>query len=448
MAGLRHHDRTRIGLIVGLFGHVGGEGRIAGDLADGGAHLVDGGGDLDGAIPLGGTVVLGQLGLGGHLVGGGGELAGVARHLLDGAVDLGDEVVEAGGDLAQFVPSFHLEALGQIPVTTAQFPEQASQFVEGATDGAGQQHAEQPHADGDEQAHQHYVQPRLVQLGIDLGFRHLGHQIPVEQGNIAGGEHHGLAIYFGVGGGKGLLGHQRAGARACQLTQAVSVDTGGVRVQLHLAAAIRHEDEAAVADAEVGEHADHAVEGLGEPGQAAPVELLEVDEQLHLAIALAKDAEHQILAALGVVVEPVVLLMVQDAQEAVLVVVGGALAIGEGGGDQAILARHVLELVDEDGLLLLGHAAGHPVQHEAVIGQLSGGARDRGEILLDLLADALGQVGQLLLEHAGLDQLLGRALAEVAHQQAGESHGEDDGGQNFLFECQACEHKGDSGVWA
>ncbi|MNJ70778.1 hypothetical protein D3C77_672600 [compost metagenome] len=85
--------------------------------------------------------------------------------------------------------------------------------------------------------------------------------------------------------------------------------------------------------------------------------------------------------------------MVQDAQEAVLVVVGGTLAIGEGGGDQAILAGHVLELVDEDGFLFLGHAAGHPVQHEAVIGQLPGGACDRGEILLDLLADALGEVG-------------------------------------------------------
>ena len=407
---------------------------------------MDGGSDLDGAIPLGGAVVLGELGFGCHLVGGGGELAGVARHLFDGAVDLGDKVVEAGRHLGQFVTAIDLEAMGEVAITAAEFAEQAGQFVEGAAHGARQENAEQPHADGDGQADQHHVQARSVQFGINFGLRHLGHQIPVEQGDVAAGQDHGLAVDLGTGGGKGLLVEQVGAAAAGQLGQVVPIDAGGVGVQLHLAAAVCHEDEAAVADTEVGEHADHAVEGFGEAGEAASVELLEVDEQFHLAVALPKDAEHQILAALGVVIEPVVLIVVQDAQKTVLVVVGGTLTIGEGGGDQTILARHVLELVDEDGLLLLGHAALDPVQHEAVVGKLSGGIGDRGEILFDLLADALGQVGQLLLEHAVLDQLLGRTLAEIAHQQAGEGHGEDDGGQNFLFQCQACEHKGDSEV--
>ncbi len=443
MAGLGYNHGAGVGLLVGLLGHVSRQRGIAGDFTHGGPHLVDGGGYLHGAIPLGGAVVLGELGLGGHLVGGGGELAGVVGHLLDGAVDLGDEVVEAGGHLGQFIPPFHLEALGQVAVTAAEFAEQAGQLVERAAHRAGQQHAEQAHAGGDGQAHQQDVQAGPIQFGIDLRFRYLGHQVPVEQGDVAAGQHHRLTIHLGVGGGKGLLGQQVA-AVACQLGQAVPVDAAGVGVQLHLAAAIGHEDEAAVTDAEVGEHADHAVEGLGETGEAAAIELLEVDEQLHLAVALAKDAEHQVLLALGVAVEPGVLLRGEVAQEAILVVVGCALAIGEGGGNQTILARHVLELVDEDGLLLLGHAALDPVQHEAIVGQLPGGTGDRGEILLDLLADALGQVGQLLLEHAGFDQLLGRALAEVAYQQAGEHHGEGDRGQDFLFECQACKHKSDS----
>ena len=64
---------------------------------------MDGGGDLDGAIPLGGAVVLGELGLGSHLAGGGGYLAGVARHLHDGPVDPGHELVEAVGNLGQLV---------------------------------------------------------------------------------------------------------------------------------------------------------------------------------------------------------------------------------------------------------------------------------------------------------------------------------------------------------
>ena len=92
---------------------------------------MDGGSDLDGAIPLGGAVVLGELGLGGHLVGGGGELAGVARHLFDGAVDLGDKVVEAGRHLGQFVTAIDLEAMGEVAITAAEFAEQAGQFVEG-----------------------------------------------------------------------------------------------------------------------------------------------------------------------------------------------------------------------------------------------------------------------------------------------------------------------------
>jgi len=377
---------------------------------------------------------------------GGGQLTGVAGDLLDGAVDLGDEVVEAGGDLSQLVTAIDLEALGQIAVAAAEFPEQASQLVERATDRAGQQHAEQPHADGDGQADQHDMQACPIQLGKDLVFRHLSYQIPVQQGDIAAGQDHRLAVDIGVGSGKGLLGQQVGAAAFCQLGQVVPIDAGRIRVQFHLATAIGHEDEAALTDAKIGEHADHAVEGLGEAGEAATILLLEVDEQLHLAIGLAKDAEHQILAALGVVVEPVVLVVVQDAQEAVLVVVSRALAIGEGGGDQAVLARHVLELVDEDGLLLLGHAALDPVQHEAIVGQLPGGVRDRGEIFLDLLADTLREVRQFLLEHALFDQLLCRTLAEIPHQQAGEGDGEDDGGQNFLFQCQACEHKGDSGL--
>ena len=69
--------------------------------------------------PLGGAVVLGELGLGGHLVGGGGELAGVARHLFDGAVDLGDKVVEAGRHLGQFVTAIDPEALGEVAITAA-----------------------------------------------------------------------------------------------------------------------------------------------------------------------------------------------------------------------------------------------------------------------------------------------------------------------------------------
>ena len=51
-----------------------------------------------------------------------------------------------------------------------------------AAHGARQENAEQPHADGDGQADQHHVQARSVQFGINLGLRHLGHQIPVEQG--------------------------------------------------------------------------------------------------------------------------------------------------------------------------------------------------------------------------------------------------------------------------
>ncbi len=108
MTGLSHHAGPRIRLLVGLSRHFCGEGGIAGDFAHGSPHLVDGGGHLHGAIPLGGAVVLGELGLGGHLVGGGGQLMGVAGYLLDGAVDLADEVIEAHRDLRQLVIALQL----------------------------------------------------------------------------------------------------------------------------------------------------------------------------------------------------------------------------------------------------------------------------------------------------------------------------------------------------
>ncbi len=332
VARLRHHYRTRIGLIVGLSGDFGCQRSVTSDLAHRGPHFVDGGGHLHSTVTLGSTVVLGQLRLVGHLVGCGRELAGVLRHLLDGAVDLGDEVVEAGGDLTQFVTSFHLEALGEIPIAAAQLLEQASQLVERAADRACQQHPHQPHGQRNHQRDHQDLVAGLIQLGIDLGFWHLGHQIPVEQRDIAAGQYHGLAIYLGVDNGKGAFGQQAAGITAGNVAKCVTLDAISLGVQLHLAAAIDHKDDAALFQPEVGDHGHHGVEGFGKAGQPAPVELLEVDEQLHLAVALAEDAEGHLLLALGVVIEPGVLCGCQVAQKAILVVVGCTLAIGEGGG--------------------------------------------------------------------------------------------------------------------
>ena len=183
---------------------------------------------------------------------------------------------------------------------------------------------------------------------------------------------------------------------------------------------------------------------LAGPARPRPSSCWKLTNSFTSPLLSPKDAEHQILAALGVVIEPVVLLVVQDAQKTVLVVVGGTLTIG-GGGDQAILARHVLSwLIRMDSCSL-----GMPRSTQsstAVVGKLSGGIGDQKLRSFDLLADALGQVGQLLLEHAVLDRLLGRTLAEIAHQQAGRGHGEDDGGQIFCFSVRLANIRGDSEV--
>ena len=135
---------------------------------------------------------------------------------------------------------------------------------------------------------------------------------------------------------------------------------------------------------------------------------------------LSRRCKHQILAALGLSVHPVVLLVVRDAQKTVLVVVGGTLTIGEGGGDQIHTGFcHVLELVTMRMDSLLGHAALDPVQHRSGRWQAVWRHCDRVRSF-SISRRCAGSGWQLLLEHVVPRSAAGQnALAEIAHQQAG-----------------------------
>ncbi|MNE18333.1 hypothetical protein D3C80_1113650 [compost metagenome] len=172
--GTPHHPMAFARGVGGRLGGTHGVRGVAGNLEDGGLHLVHGGGDLGHLPLLAGHALGGLLGDGTHLLHRAAELAHRARDLAHQLGQRPLHAIDGRAELAQFIP---LEAVVADPLLQLAPAELAAGDALGLT---GQHHQGIPDLAGQHGGeHRHQPQPQQqrdddAQLGIVIGLHHLG----------------------------------------------------------------------------------------------------------------------------------------------------------------------------------------------------------------------------------------------------------------------------------
>jgi len=181
-------------LLIGLARRLGRTLGAHRHFVGGGGHLVDRRGDLIGFAALVGHGLLRALRLAGHCTDQTGQLGGGAGDLLYQRMDLLDETIERGGQLAQLVLTGDRQALGQVAVTLGHVIQVALDQQQRAEQGVAHQYGEAGHQDQqqrrcDEHDHGQAVDTRLkhsagfdhVTLDVIQVQRGTEHQVPLGQ---------------------------------------------------------------------------------------------------------------------------------------------------------------------------------------------------------------------------------------------------------------------------
>ncbi len=140
---LVHHLLGGDPLLIGLARRLGRTLGAHRHFVGGGRHLVDRRGDLIGFAALVGHGLLRALRLAGHCTDQTGQLGGGAGDLLYQRMDLLDETIERGGQLAQLVLTGDRQALGQVTVTLGHVIQVALDQQQRAEQGVAHEHGDQ-----------------------------------------------------------------------------------------------------------------------------------------------------------------------------------------------------------------------------------------------------------------------------------------------------------------